>query len=285
VNYRGQRMMIPVTRELFEDLTKDLLQQCEDTAEIVLEKANMRWSELDNCLLVGGSTRMPMVQNLLHRLAGTPPSNEVNPEQCVALGAALAGVFRHRPEQAPAIETIVVPKMSTDEVPQSGALIQLEISAPPDSTGTPVPGKNREEVVIEDATTHPLGIVVLDGDRKERVVELIPEGTKLPHEYIGRFAYAYENMRAVRVEVTEGVGAERDEVSVIGKVELTGLPPRPRGTPIEVIYRYSANQILSVHVIDVETGKSRAADIRFSGGLTDGNLVSARERNQGIAVE
>ena len=56
VNYRGQRMMIPVTRDLFEDLTKDLLQQCEDTANIVLEKAEMTWSDLDSCLLVGGST-------------------------------------------------------------------------------------------------------------------------------------------------------------------------------------------------------------------------------------
>ena len=65
-------MMIPVTRDLFEDLTKDLLQQCEDTANIVLEKAEMTWSDLDSCLLVGGSTRMPMVRNLLHRLCGFP---------------------------------------------------------------------------------------------------------------------------------------------------------------------------------------------------------------------
>ena len=62
-------------------------------------------------------------------------------------------------------------------------------------------------------------------------------------------------MRAVRVEVTEGVGSTREEVVVIGRVELTGLPPRPRGTPIQVTYQYTANQILSVHVIDVRQVK------------------------------
>ena len=159
------------------------------------------------------------------------------------------------------------------------------MSQEPNPTATPVPGINREDITIQDATTHPLGIIVLDGQRQERVVELIPEGTKLPHEYRGRFAYAYENMRAVRVEVTEGVGSTREEVVVIGRVELTGLPPRPRGTPIEVTYQYTANQILSVHVIDVETGKARAVDIRFEGGLDAETFASARERNKGITVE
>ena len=93
-------------------------------------------------------------------------------------------------------------------------------------TSSSPPRSGLPGVTIEDATTHPLGIVVLDRNREERVVELIPPGTKVPHRYKGRFAYAYENMTAVRVEVTEGVGEYRDEVTVIGKVELTGLPHR-----------------------------------------------------------
>ncbi|MFT6377431.1 MAG: molecular chaperone DnaK [bacterium] len=140
-------------------------------------------------------------------------------------------------------------------------------------------------VTIEDCTTHPLGIIVLDRSRKERVVELIPAGTQVPHEVRGRFAYAYENMTAVRVEVTEGVGSVRDEVTVIGKVELTGLPPRPRGTPIEVIYAYGVDQILSVRVIDIETGRSRAAQIRFLGGMSPDDVKRARDRTRRIAVD
>ncbi|MBW1879840.1 MAG: Hsp70 family protein [Deltaproteobacteria bacterium] len=140
-------------------------------------------------------------------------------------------------------------------------------------------------VEIRDCTTHPLGIIVLDKKRLERVVELVPEGTRLPHEYKGRFAYAYENMTAVRVEVTEGGGGQRDEVAVIGKVELTGLPPRPRGTPIEVIYAYGVDQILSIRVIDVETGKSREGIIRLQGSMSSDQVRDARSRNRQMAVD
>jgi molecular chaperone DnaK len=91
-------------------------------------------------------------------------------------------------------------------------------------------------------------------------------------------------MTAVRVEVTEGVGTTRDEVTVIGRVELTGLPPRPLGTPIEVVYAYGVDQILSVRVIDVESGVSREVAIRFAGGMDQEQLRSARSRNRGIDV-
>jgi molecular chaperone DnaK (HSP70) len=71
----------------------------------------------------------------------------------------------------------------------------------------------------------------------------------------------------------------------IREVELTGLPPRPRGTPIEVIYSYSIDQILGVQVVDVETGVSRNVEIRFQGGLSPENLAAARGRNQAMTVD
>ena len=117
----------------------------------------------------------------------------------------------------------------------------------------------------------------------ERTVELIPEGTPLPTEKRGRFAYAYDNMTAVRVEITEGHGATRDEVTVIGEVILDHLPPRPRGTPIDVIYRYNTNQILEVDIIDVGTGASRSATRSIRGSLSEEKLRAARlllERSQ-----
>ncbi len=317
VNYRGNRMAVPVDRELFESLTADLVQQCEDTANIVLEKAKLTWADLDDVLLVGGSTRMPMVRNMLERLSGKPPAEGVNPDECVALGAALAGVFRHRPDH-PALrqkreaikrkvaENKPKPKPPPQRAPR-GAVIGLaygghaaqeaaeQIAQNALSADLPLGGPFDDDedddaaplpnVTIEDATTHPLGIIVLDKKREERVVALIAEGTKLPHEFKGRFAYAYENMTAVRVEVTEGAGRYRDEVTVIGKVELTGLPPRPRGTPIEVIYRYGVDQILQVEVVDVQSGVSRALDIRFQGGMTSDQVDAARSRNREMIVD
>jgi molecular chaperone DnaK len=299
VNFRGHRMVCNVERELFESLTRDLVDQCEHTATIVLEKAKMTWSEIDEVLLVGGSTRMPMVRDLLRRLSAREPNTSMNPDECVALGASLAGVFRHRPEH-PALKAKrtaiadrlkerrtdlmpLVPNSPTNpqRSPSRGASVGLADGGHGATEGAPM----LPDVQIEDATTHPLGIVVLDKTRQERVVELIPEGSRLPHEFRGRFAYAYENMTAVRVEVTEGVGTRRDEVTVIGKVELTGLPPRPKGTPIEVVYSYDIDQILQVQVIDVETGVSRAVRIRFQGGLTQDELGAARERARGIHVD
>ncbi|MCO4743466.1 MAG: Hsp70 family protein [Proteobacteria bacterium] len=310
VNYRGQRMVVPVTRDQFVELTQDLVDQCEDTANIVLEKARLRWEDLDDVLLVGGSTRMPMIRDLLEGLAGKPAAEGVNPDECVSLGAALAGVFRHRPNhpallaqrqqmvsrakevkraerKAPA--PVKAPEPVADSGRPKAAAIGLAYggsrvagggAAAPEPEQYGLPG-----VTIEDATTHPLGIVVLDRNREERVVELIPAGTRVPHRYKGRFAYAYENMTAVRVEVTEGVGSRRDEVTVIGKVELTGLPPRPRGTPIEVIYSYGVDQILQVRVIDVETGKEKEAQIQFQGGMTSDQVSSARDHNRRMAVD
>ncbi len=316
VTYLGKRLGVRVERSLFKRITLDLVQQCEDTANLVLEKAGLAWKDLDDMLLVGGSTRMPMIREMLQRLGGQAPAEGVNPDECVALGAALAGVFRHRPkhpalaEKRQAISSRAKDLAKSDERPPPrqpgqnaprGAVIGLasgghvaqsaleHVAAQrPDATAGEAEayeGPGLADVTIEDATTHPLGIIVLDKARNERVIELIPEGTRLPYEYRGRFAYAYENMTAVRVEVTEGVGASRDEVNVLGVVELTGLPPRPRGTPVEVIYRYGIDQILQVSVVDIETGVSRLAELRFQGGLTRDEVNRARGRNRDIQVD
>ena len=324
VNYKGKRSGVQVSRKRFERLTEDLVQQCLDTTDLVLEKAGMGWEAIDDVLLVGGATRMPMIRGGITAAAGKEPVTDINPDECVALGAALAGIFRHRPDH-PALQSARPERPSTPAAipprkiltppprrPIAAAAIgradggsfavrnepheQRVDELPPGPENDPIlpeAGSRFEtpiyalpgDVEIKDATTHPLGIVVLDRNRQERVVELIPEGTPLPHEFHGRFAYAYENMRAVRVEVTEGHGSYRDEVTVIGKVELTGLPPRPRGTPIDVIYRYGVDQILSVQVIDVETGQSREVRIRFAGGLDGPELDAARSRNRQIRVE
>lgn len=295
VNFRGHRMVSNVERALFEDLTRDLAEQCEHTANIVLEKAELRWPDLDEVLLVGGSTRMPMIRDQLKRLSGKEPAANINPDECVALGAALAGVFRHRPNH-PAL------KAKRQAISERAKLVKDPAKVPPPPQPAPNTPRgamigladgghtasemvNLPDVEIEDATTHPLGIIVLDKTRQERVVELIPEGTPLPYEFRGQFAYAYENMTAVRVEVTEGTGQSRDEVTVIGKVELTGLPPRPKGTRIEVIYSYSIDQILKVSVIDVETSASRDVAIRFQGGMTREQVDAARDRTRGMLVD
>jgi molecular chaperone DnaK len=266
INHQGNREAITVTRETFEAITAELVQQCEDTANMLLSSEGLTWSDINEVLMVGGSTKMPMIRRMVERLAGDASFPGVNPDEGVAVGATLAGVLRHQPKH-PALKSVrqalkarasakkanVAPKEPVPTAPPS---------PPPEPEGIPA-------VKIEDACTHPLGVIALDEALNEIVVTLIDKATPVPAEFSGRFAYAYDGMTAVQVEVTEGVGNNRDEIFVVGQIILENLPPRPRGTPIDVIYRYNVNQILEVDVVDVETQVVRSARLHLLGELLD----------------
>jgi len=318
VNFRGHRMVVQVTREQFDSMCADLVDQCADTCDLVLEKARMGWAHLDEVLLVGGSTRMPMIRDMLNRLSGQKVDpTMVNPDECVALGAALAGVLRHRPDHpalllhrqdlarraranrggapeqhtpSPRVQHTPRPAPQPDPfaapvVSQPAPTLQAQTSRSDGPRQRASAGYlGLPPVRITDATSHPLGIIVLNRHHQERVYTLIPEATPLPCEKSGRFAYAYDNMTAIRVEVTEGVGTTRDAVKVIGEVVLEDLPPRPRGTPIQVVYRYNLNQMLEIDIVDVTTGNVRRARMNLRGGLGDEGVKEATRNVASFAV-
>ena len=274
VNFRGHRMVVQVTRPQFQELCQELVDQCLETCELVLGKAGFSWRDIEEILLVGGSTRMPMILDTLRQVSGDKPvATGINPDEGVALGAALAGVFRHQP-QHPALKahrSAIARRRNRSRVPGKGSK-----GSRPRPKSPNAPGVGLARMKVKDASSHAMGVVVLDARHQERVINLIPEATPLPTEKRGRFAYAYDNMTAVRVEVTEGDGGSRDEVTVIGEVVLENLPPRVRGTPIDVVYRYTENQILEVHVIDVETRALRQARLDLKGSLDRQRLSRAR---------
>jgi molecular chaperone DnaK len=277
VNFRGHRMVVQVTRLQFEELCQDLVDQCTETCSIVLEKAKVGWADIDEILLVGGSTRMPMISETLQRVSGGKPvASGINPDEGVALGAALAGVFRHQPDHPALKAHRSAIARSRNRQPATDRRAGPRQKAPTPIPEPPSQPAGLAKMTVKDASSHAMGVVVLDARHQERVVNLIPEATPLPTEKRGRFAYAYDNMTAVRVEVTEGEGRSRHEVTVIGEVVLENLPPRVRGTPIDVVYRYTENQILEVHVIDVETRALRRARLDLKGSLDRGRLARAR---------
>ena len=260
VNFKGNREAITVTREEFEAMSSDLVRQCEDTANLLLDSQEMSWDDIDEVLLVGGSTKMPMIREMVERLASNASFPGVSPDEGVAVGANLAGVLRHQPKH-PALRS--VRQALKDRA--KGAKAKAEPAAnPPNPEPQGIP-----EVEIQDSCTHPLGVVALDSELNEMIVTLIEKSTPVPCECQGRFAYAYDGMTAVQVEVTEGQGESRDEVFVVGQIVLEDLPPRPRGTPIDVTYRYNVNQILEVDVVDVETQTTRSARLHLLGELLD----------------
>jgi molecular chaperone DnaK len=283
INYKGNREAITVTQSTFEEITRDLVKQCESTANLLLSSANLGWDEIDEVLLVGGSTKMPMIRRMVESLAGKADFPVVNPDESVAVGATLAGVLRHQPKH-PALRKVrqalkrrATGKSSKTQTP----------SPPPEETEEDVQDENTEpgipEVTIHDVCTHPLGVVALDDNMNEMIVMLIDKATPVPCERKGRFAYAYDGMTAVQVEVTEGSGTSREEVFVVGQIVLEDLPPRPRGTPIDVTYRYNVNQILEVDVVDVETDTVRSARLHLLGELLD--LEAAQDQVSDTRVD
>lgn len=276
INYKGKRMIVKVTRQEFEQLTADLVEQCMDTCRIVLKRAGLRWDQLGEVLLVGGSTRMPIIRSSLARLSGRRFAPNINPDECVALGASLTAVLRHRPEH-PALKSHrkSIALRSRESMSNTAARSNPYTSPEPSADGATLTGL--PPIQINDITSHPLGMIVLDQQHKERVLTLIGASTPVPCEKRKRLGYAYNNTTAVRVEVTEGTGSKRDEVEVVGEVLLENLPTRSKGSPLEVLYRYNVNQILEVYIIDVETGTRRHAQINLRGSI-GGKKMEDRKR-------
>jgi len=183
----GRRSTVVVTsRQQFEDLTDDLLQRTAFTTRQVLAAANVSWEDVDRLLLVGGSTRMPMVARMLEKLSGLTPDRSVNPDEAVARGAALYADYLLSPEGV---------------------------------TG----GAPRFKVV--DVNSHSLGIEGINKrtHRKENVI-LIPRNTPLPAERTRRCKTKVEGQKSVVIKVLEGEGIAPASCSTIGKAVLYQLP-------------------------------------------------------------
>lgn len=259
ISHIGKRDNIEIAREKFEELSHDRLAQCKSLSARVLEKAKITWNDIETVLLVGGSTYMPMVRNLVKEISGKEPSTDVNPDQCVAIGAAYQARYRFVEEE--------VEKVREKQGEKEADKIKRKLlGALPDIKVTECVAKSLGTVVLSD-----------DGQRDE-IVEMIPEQTKIPCTKEGDFCYAYDNQIAIREEITEGVGRCKDEVSIVGELLLDGLQPRKKGDPIKVIYKYNRDKTLDVEVIDVISGKRGTAKLTLGGEMNAEEKKKAGER-------
>lgn len=198
---------------------------------------------------------MPMIRSLAKEMSGKEPSREINPDQCVAVGAALqAHLLRGKKK---------VEDTREEKGEAEAKRIEKELLG------------HLASVRVTESVAKPIGIIVLR-EGKEVVKEMIPEQSKIPFKIDGRFAYQEDGQTSALVEVTEGEGEVRADVRKIGELLLENLPPRPIGAPIDVIYHYTPDKILEVEAIDVETGKREKGKVILHGSMTEEEKLAAQ---------
>nr|BFD87442.1 Hsp70 family protein [Streptomyces sp. Xyl84] len=237
----GRHEQIRVTREKFEEITAELLDRTRIITEGVLAEARLGWDGIDRLLLVGGSTRMPMVQELVRHLSGKEPERGISQDEVVALGAALVGLDAAvRAEEAAEKRKYV----------GSGASVE---SSPGDGLARLTQGKVRS---IKDVTSQSLGMVATDLDNHDRQYNavIIPHNTPVPTKKSDTFYTLFDRQRRLRVQVTEGDDEDLAYVKKVGEGDIE-IPRYPKGAPFEVFYSYDVDGIIHVEVKDGTTGK------------------------------
>ncbi len=215
-----KHLALKVTRTKLETLVGDLLDKLRTPCQTALKDAGLSSSDINEVILVGGMTRMPAVQQRVKDIFGKEPNKGVNPDEVVALGAAI-----------------------------QGAVLKGDV----------------EDVLLLDVTPLSLGIETMGGV----MTRLIEKNTTIPAQKSEIFTTAADNQPAVTVHVLQGEREMASGNKTLGRFELTGITPAPRGTPqIEVAFDIDANGIVEVSAKDQATGKQQSIRITHSSGLS-----------------
>lgn len=216
-----KHLNIKLTRAKLESLVEDLITRSIEPCKIALKDAGLKASDITDVILVGGQTRMPKVQDAVKDYFGKEPRRDVNPDEAVAIGAAI-----------------------------QGAVLTGDV----------------KDVLLLDVTPLSLGIETMGGV----MTKLIEKNTTIPTKKSQVFSTADDNQNAVTIHVLQGEREMANANKSLGKFDLVGIPPAPRGMPqIEVTFDMDANGILHVFAKDKATGKEQSIVIRASSGLSE----------------
>jgi molecular chaperone DnaK len=216
-----KHLVVNVTRAKLESLTEALVNRTIEPCKIALSDAGLKASDIDDVILVGGQSRMPLVQQRVQEFFGKEPRKDVNPDEAVAMGAAIQGAV-----------------LSGDKT----------------------------DVLLLDVTPLTLGIETMGGV----LTPIIEKNTMIPTKKSQVFSTADDNQPAVTIQVYQGERKIAAQNKLLGRFDLTDIPPAPRGVPqIEVTFDINADGIMNISAKDKGTGKAQSIQIKADSGLSD----------------
>jgi molecular chaperone DnaK len=226
-----------ISRSKFESLTAPLTDRCRQPVLKALEDAKLKAGEINEVLLVGGSTRMPRVQALVKEIFGKEGNKSVNPDEAVAVGAAIQG------------------GITTGEV---------------------------KDILVLDVTPLSMGVETYGGV----MTVMIPRNTTIPTSKSETFSTAADSQTSVEIHVLQGEREFAKDNRTLGKFQLQGIPPAPRGMPqIEVTFDIDVNGILNVRAKDKATSKENKVEIRGHSGLSKDEIDRMKKEAEAHAAE
>ena len=232
-----KHLNVTLSRAKLEELCDDLITKAIDPVRVCLKDSGLSASEIDEVILVGGSTRMPKVQDSVKEIFGQEPHKGVNPDEVVSIGASI-----------------------------QGGVLKGEV----------------KDVLLLDVTPLTLGIETLGGV----FTPLIERNTTIPAKKTETFSTAADNQPAVDIHVLQGERKMANANKDLGRFNLDGIPPAPRGVPqIEVTFDIDANGIVKVSAKDLGTGKSQHITITGASGLSDDEIDKMMKDAEAHAAE